>query len=54
MKKKSFGNYLTSFDITSPCINKYKPASYKERKLEDEREVFHKYQSFLFSLFPIV
>ena len=37
---KTFGQYLTDFDF-APCVYKYKPASYKERKLEDEKEVFH-------------
>lgn len=37
---KGFGQYLSDFDF-KPCASKYKPDSYKERKLEDEKEVFH-------------
>ena len=39
-QKKSLGQYLLDFDL-QPCIHKYKPSSYKERKKEEEREVFH-------------
>lgn len=39
--KKDFWTYLTSFSLSEPCKYKYKPASYKERKVENEKEVFH-------------
>lgn len=39
-EQKPFGQYLADFDF-QPCAEKYKPASFKERKLEDEKEVFH-------------
>ena len=39
--KKDFWSYLTGFSFTDVCDYKYKPASYKERKVENEKEVFH-------------
>ena len=39
-ESKGFGQYLSDFDF-KPCISKYKPDSYKERKIEDEKEVYH-------------
>ena len=39
-EKKQLGEYL--FDMSfDPCVSRYNPASFKERKLEDEKEVFH-------------
>ena len=40
-EKKSFLEYLADLDPFSPCASKYPPASLPERKLEDEKEVFH-------------
>jgi hypothetical protein len=38
--KKSWASFVFSLS-NDPCVSKYDPASYKERKLEDEKEVFH-------------
>ncbi len=38
--KKPLTQYLLDADL-EPCATKYKPSSYKERVLEDEKEVFH-------------
>lgn len=38
--KKSFGQYLIDFDL-NPCNTKYESKPFIERKLEDEKEVFH-------------
>ena len=41
MLYKRFWSYLTGFSFTDVCDYKYKPAGYKERKVENEKEVFH-------------
>jgi hypothetical protein len=38
--KKSLGQYLLDMDF-EPCIYKYNPSGYKERKIEKEKEVFN-------------
>ena len=39
--KKSYLDYLFSFNFNNVCISEYSPSSYRERKLEDEEEVYH-------------
>lgn len=38
--KKNLSQYILDFDF-DPCKSKFKPSSLKERKIEDEKEVFH-------------
>ena len=38
--KKSWAEFVFS-GSSDPCISKYAPASFKERKLENEKEVYH-------------
>lgn len=39
-QKKSLAQYIFDFSF-DPCVYKYAPTTYKERKLEREKEVFH-------------
>ena len=39
--KRSYLDYILGFNFSNVCVSQYPPASYKERKIEDEKEVFH-------------
>lgn len=40
-EKKTFRNYLVDHKYYNPCVYKDKPTTYKERKIIDDKEVFH-------------
>lgn len=40
-EKKTFRNYLVDHKYYTPCVYKDKPTTYKERKIIDDKEVFH-------------
>ena len=39
--KKGYFSYMFGFNFNNVCVHKYKPASYKDRKKLEEKEVFH-------------